>query len=293
MTETGQRIEINQKMIFEEALNRQGYPFQYAVIRCAHQLNDENRSPWVFEAAEFPVEVQNYHTRIDFVLSQWRGIDNGSFRYLVAECKRANPALHDWLFTRAPYVRRGSVPKDILVESIKREGNSLTTFLSRLDGSESIYHVAVEVKGGAKGDAIGSGRGAIEEAATQVTRGVNGLIECFSKNQRYLAENCPIHFIPVIFTTAKIWATEIDIASDVTTGQVALGSSDVVEKQWLWLQYHVSPGLQHGIGRQVPKDKPYSRATLGDLLELEYARTIAVVGSGGIDAFLASQRWTW
>ncbi len=293
MTETGQPPETNQKMFFGEAINRQGHPFQYAVIRRAHQLNDERRSPWVFEAAEFPVEVQSYHTRIDFVLSQWSEIAKGPFRYLVAECKRANSALRDWLFARAPYVCRGGVSKKILVESIRREGNTLTAFLSRLDGSESIYHVSVEVKGGTKGDASGTGRGAIEEAATQVTRGVNGLIENFSKNQRYLAENCHISFIPVIFTTARIWATDIDIASDVITGQVALGSKDVVEKPWLWLQYHVSPGLQHGIERQVAKDESFSRATLGELLELEYARSIAVVGSGGIDNFLASQRWTW
>jgi hypothetical protein len=293
MTETEHRFETNRKTIFEAALNRQGHPFQYAVIRRAHQLNEERRSPWVFEASEFPVEVQSYHTRIDFVLSKWSEATKGPFRYLVAECKRANPSLCNWLFVRAPYVRRGGVPRDILVESVRREGNALIASLCRLDGSESIYHVAVEVKGGAKGDAGGTGRGAIEEAATQVIRDVHGLIECFSKNQRYVAENYPISFIPVIFTTAKIWATDIDIASDVITGHVALGSDDVVEKPWLWLQYHVSPGLQHTIDRQVPKDEPFSRATLGDLLELEYARTIAVVGSGGIDAFLASQRWGW
>lgn len=283
-----------EKPIFKEALNRQGHPFQYAVIRRANQLKDEKRSPWLFEVSEFPVEVQGCHTRIDFVLSQW--INPGGmeyFQYLVAECKRANPALNNWFFARAPYVRRGGVPKDILVESIKREGNVLTAFLGRLDGSENIYHIAVEVKGGAKGDPRDKGRGAIEEAATQVIRGVNGLIECFSKNQRYLTENCPTNFIPVIFTTAKIWTTDIDIAKDVTTGKVALGSKDVVEKPWLWFQYHVSPGLQHGIERQGPKDNPLSRANLSDLLELEYARTIAVVGSGGIDDFLASQRWTW
>lgn len=293
MTETGQRLVINPKMIFEEALNRQGYPFQYAVIKRAQELKDEERSPWVFEAAEFPVEVQSYHTRIDFILSNWRGIENGSFRYLVAECKRANPALHDWLFTRAPYVRRGGVPKDIIFESIRRKGNSLTATLSRLDGSESIYHVPVEVKGSTKGDAISTGRGAIEEAATQVIRGVNGLIESLSKNQCYLPENCPIGFIPVIFTTAKIWATDIDIASDVTTGQVALGSNNVVEKQWLWLQYHVSPGLKHGIDLQVPTDSPNSSHPLGELLEREYARTIAIVSSKGIDAFLSSYCWEW
>jgi hypothetical protein len=291
MTENGHVLETNHKTIFETALNRQGHPFQYAVIRRAHELNDERRSPWVFEASEFPVEVQSYHTRIDFVLSQWSEAIRGPFRFLVAECKRANPSLHDWLFARAPYVRRGSVPRDILVESIRREGKGLSASLSRLDGSENIYHVAVEVKGATKGDASGTGRGAIEEAATQVIRGVNGLIECFSKNQRYVAENFPISFIPVIFTTAKIWATDADIASDITTGHVALGSEDVIEKPWLWFQYHVSPGLQHAIDRQLPKDESFSRATLGDLLEFEYARMIAVVGSGGIDAFLASQRW--
>ncbi len=91
----------DQKTIFEAALNRQGHPFQYAVIRRAHQLNDERRSPWVFEASEFPVELQSYHTRIDFVLSQWSEVAKGSFRYLVAECKRANPSLSDWLFAQA------------------------------------------------------------------------------------------------------------------------------------------------------------------------------------------------
>ena len=189
MTQGGQNPEPKLRAVFEAALNRHGHPFQYAVIRRAHQLKDEGRSPWVFEASEFPVEVQGYHTRIDFVLSRWGEAVRGPFQFLVAECKRANPSLHHWLFARAPYVRRGIASRDILVERIRREATDLTASMGRLDGSENIYHVGVEVKGAAKGDASGTGRGAIEGAATQVTRGVNGPIECFSRNRRYVSEN--------------------------------------------------------------------------------------------------------
>jgi hypothetical protein len=293
VTESVRNPQTNLKVIFEAALNRQGHPFQYAVIRRAHQLKEERRSPWVFEASEFPVEVQGHHTRIDFILSRWGEAVGGPFQFLVAECKRANPSLHDWLFARAPYVRRGGASRNILVERVRREGGDLTASLGHLDGSENIYHVAVEVKGAAKGDASGTGRGAIEEAATQVIRGVNGLIECFSRNRRYLSENFPVSFIPAVFTTAKIWATDGDIAADIATGHMALNPSEVAEKPSLWLQYHVSPGLRHTVERQVPKDEPFARTDLGSLLELEYARAIAVVGSDGIDGFLASQRWSF
>lgn len=292
MSEPQQNAEPpNIKAVFQTALNRHGFPFQYAVIRLAHELRGQKRSPWVFEASEFPVEVQGYHTRIDFVLSQWVG----PCRFLVAECKRVNPSLHDWLFARAPYVRRGRAPRDILVERVQMDGRDLFSSLGRLDGSENIYHMAVEVKGNARGDSSGAGRGAIEEAATQVIRGVNGLIECFSKNRRYLPMDSPVTFIPVIFTTAKVWATDVDIsAADVAKGELALGSADVSEKPWLWLQYHVSPGLKHTVDRyQVREDDiSFEKTDLGHLLEIEYARTIAVVGPNGIESFLASQRWT-
>jgi hypothetical protein len=278
--------------VFQSALNRQGYPFQYAVIRRADELWNQRCSRWVFEASEFPVEVQGYHTRIDFVLSQYSESQKGPFRFLIAECKRANPALHDWLFARAPYVRRGGPSIDILVEFVRREGRDLTASLGRLDGSKNIYHVAVEVKGAGKGDSSGSGRGAIEGAATQVLRGLNGLIEFFSRKPRYAPDNSTVIFIPVIFTAAKIWATDVDIsAADVAKGQVALDSADVSEKPWLWLQYHVSPGLKHTVDLQLPTDERV-KTDLGHLLEIEYARAIAVVGPNGIDGFLASQLWT-
>ncbi len=103
--------------------------------------------------------------------------------------------------------------------------------LGRKHSSEGIYHVAVEVKGDATGDPSGMGRGAIEQAATQVMRGVSGLVECFSKNRTCLPMDISVIFVPVIFTTAKVWATNVDLSeTDLTNGQVSLDSADVSEK---------------------------------------------------------------
>lgn len=191
------------------------------------------------------------------------------------------------------------------MESVRMGGQHLTVSFGPLEpGSKDIYHVAVEGKGTAKGDSSGTGRGAIEEAATQVIRGVNGLVECFSRNWHCLpvpvdtSDHPVVTLIPVIFTTARIWATGVDISeADVTKGQISLNSGDVIEKPWLWLQYHVSPGLKHTVTRQVPTDgsrdtDDFEESELGKLLEMEYARAIAVVGPNGINDFLTSPLWT-
>jgi hypothetical protein len=281
----------NLNAIFESVLNQHGHPFQYAVIRRANELYDEKHSPWVFEASEFPVEVRDQQTRIDFVLSQRGELPLEPFRFLVAECKRANPSLSNWFFVRSPYVGRRGIKRKALVEQILRIGKKSRASLGRFDISEDVFHVGYEVKGSAKGYASGSGRGAIEEAATQVIRGVNGLIECLSKNWNYLPENVPVTFIPTIFTTARIWVSDVDLArTNIVQGQVKLDSSDVREKPWLWLQYHVSQGLKHTLDTRL-EDDPLHRTDLGRLLEMEYARTIAIVGSNGIDDFL--MQWSF
>ena len=77
----------------QKRLDQHGYGFQYALIR---HLREKGLS-WYLQATEFPVEVGEKHTRIDFVLKY--GSRNV---YLVAECKRANPALSNWCFIRAP-----------------------------------------------------------------------------------------------------------------------------------------------------------------------------------------------
>lgn len=54
-----------------KVLNTHGYGFQYAVLRKAFWLCASTKSKWVFEAAEFPVTVGGFDTRIDFILSNW------------------------------------------------------------------------------------------------------------------------------------------------------------------------------------------------------------------------------
>lgn len=292
MTQTWQNADSDFRAIFQAALNREGHPFQYAVLRRAHELNDELLSPWHFETSEFPVEVQGVPTRLDFVLSRREEALPAPICLLVGECKRANPSLADWVFVKAPYVGRGGTTRDVMVEYLRRDDRRLLTGLSRLDGSDKIHHLALEVKSGAKGDSGGTGRGAIEKAATQLTRGVNGLIECLAKHRSYLPGDFPVTFVPAIFTTAKVWTTDVDLAeTDLVLGQIELGSAKVTEVPWLWLQYHVSPGLMHTVDRELPSESLLARKNLSGLLELEYARTIAVVGSSGIDDFLTSQRW--
>ena len=89
---------------FAEILNRHGYGFQYAVLKQAHILADSRDSSWRFIASEFPVRVQGFDTRIDFILK--RATDNifDQHFFLIAECKRANPAYSNWCFARAPYI---------------------------------------------------------------------------------------------------------------------------------------------------------------------------------------------
>jgi hypothetical protein len=87
---------------FAKALNRHGYPFHYRTLKEAADASDiHRRSGWLLQVAEFPVEVQGERTKIDYIL-QWQGEP----KFLVVECKRANPALSHWCFAKATFVRR-------------------------------------------------------------------------------------------------------------------------------------------------------------------------------------------
>ena len=121
---------------------------------------------------------------------------------------------------------------------------------------------------------------------------VTGRAQC--DNKGVFHENRPIVLVPVIFTTASVWTADTDLATaDLISGEVDLGSTTVTQVPWLWLDYPVSPGLQHGVTRSQPDQEPLYQPDLRNILETEYSRAIAVVGSGGVDQFLASQVWTF
>jgi hypothetical protein len=271
---------------FEVALNRHGYGFQYSVLKEAERLARQGESPWGLSVFEFPVEVQGSGTRIDFVLKNRR-----QPLYMVAECKRANPALSNWCFARVPESLIKPSRQEVFVEAAcVPDIGAWRTMTSHLFYSSNIYHIALEVRTGEKGDPGGSGQDAIEQAATQVCRGLNGLLSFFKGNpdvfQGERGGASIIGFLPVIFTTAHLWVSDVDLSSaDLQQGKFDLSGANLEEKRWLFYHYHQSPGLKHSVGTSK------ASLSLEEVLYNEYVRTIAVVGGQGINEFLGLSAW--
>jgi hypothetical protein len=269
------REEVSQE--FQNILNRHGYGFQYSILKVREDLEKRHRSGWEFEASEFPVEVQGRGTRIDFIL---KCVHNPV--YMIAECKRANPAFSNWCFARAPYVQREEPYKSIILERLQRNNDLIqASAIQQFVGGQEPYHIALEVKSRKPGDIRGGRPEAIEEAATQVCRGMNGMVELLARNPKLFQNDKHIGLLPVIFTTAEIWVSEVDLSTaDLASGKVELTGTNFSKKDWILYQYHTSPGLKHSFS---PPDCP---STLGALMEAEYIRTIPLVSPAGILDFL-------
>jgi hypothetical protein len=259
------------------ALNASGYPFQYAVLRELGLAFDNKRSLWRFEAAEFPVAIGNSHTRIDILLSHTR-----ARAYMVAECKRPNKSLRRWCFFRAPFVRRDRSTEYLFYEAFERRENGLATSRGR-EGAPLLdaCHIALDVKGSDPGENSGIGRGAIEQAASQVMRGTAGLIQLHGEHKT--AHTDPISFFPVIFTAATLYVGELDLnTASVISGDLDSSSGRFREVPWLFYQYHISPELRP----RLPGNQFGLQEALGKILDREYVRTVAVVSPSGIESYL-------
>jgi hypothetical protein len=264
---------------FANMLNRHGYAFQYSSIRIGETLFHEYPK-WIFQASEFPVELPNRSkgTRIDFILKS-----KNHPLYLLFECKRANPALKNWCFARASYVRRNRTDENFFVETINSnsEGISSKGMILRSIGQDESYHIALEVKASESGDSDGKGHGAIEEAATQICHGLNGLIELFH-TQSLIKSGESVVLVPVILTTANIWVSAIDLGNaDIKSGELELSKVEVKQKNWVYYQYHQSPGLKHSFHSSASK-----QSEISSILDREYFRTIPIVTAGAITDFL-------
>ncbi len=278
---------------FRNVLDSHGYGFQYSVIRFADTLYKTSKSGWHFVWAEFPVSVQakegqSKDTKIDLVLQ------NGRLPYyMLGECKKVNPALCQWCFARAPYTHPNPNNLKLLFEAIdvisldqvaaidpKRPYRLISSIFPTRAGN--IFHVGVELKSNKKGDAQGSsGRGAIEDAIGQILRGVNGMVEYFTTHQQSLQPGYKVVLVPVIFTTANLWISEVDLGSaDLGTGSIAVDTASLKPAPWLWLNYNQSPGLKHSLAGQ----EQYHG--MDDMLEAEFTRSIAIVNALGIEDFL-------
>ena len=241
----------------------------------------------MFEVAEFPVATNGVATRIDFILRRRKsyGDDDKSPFYLVAECKRANPALSNWGFVKAPFVRRDRTHEPYILEHVEIDKTGTMAGTPHACGISystitDAYHVALEVRSGEKGDSTGTGRGAIEEAATQVCRGLNGLVATVLHQFQIPGDANNADFLPVIFTTANLWVTSADLKrSELVNGNIDLTKYQFEQKPWIVLQYHMSPALKYDL---ILK---YSVDGLAGYMDCEYIRSIPIVSSSAIPEF--------
>jgi hypothetical protein len=127
---------------------------------------------------------------------------------------------------------------------------------------------------------------ALEKAGEQVCLGINGMVEFFAARSILLTGRGKIHLLPVIFTTARIFTSKVDLGSaNVETGDLQNGSVDLTEQPWIWWQYNLSPTLTHS---QPVRNEA---RTLEAVLEQEFCRSIAIVSPQGIESFLARDWW--
>lgn len=270
---------------FQDALNRHGYGFQYAVLKKASELVKKG-SRWIPAVAEFPVPLGD-GTKIDFLL---RDLAFNTRTTLICECKRVNEAFGRWCFVRAPYThdalgRDHSVIMDSIEFSTREDGQRVRVSHKHGVFLDRAYSIGLVVKNNnAKGDAQprkGTNEEAIEEAATQVLRGSNGYIETLSQHPRLLREGQPHIVLPVIFTTATLWVSDADLSgADLGSGKIDIGEAGFKSVPWIWYQYHMSPALKYSVRRE------HEPTELEEMLEWEYMRTIVIVGKGGIENFL-------
>lgn len=288
-------IEI--RKCFETSLNEHGYSFQQSLLEKTQELYSPGRFGWSFEVSEFPVEVRGRGTRVDFVLRRHANGQSDQTVFMIAECKRANPAFSNWCFAKSHYSFRGQ-SKDseyLLFESLNngspKDVNGIVDDVvcghkTILQESKNVYHEAVAVKGDAKikGNCFSSdpGSDAIERAASQVCQGLNGFINFLTLKRSVWQPKPPAILIPVIFTTANLWASDVNLSgAALDTGNLTLENSDLKKVSWLLYQYSLSPGIKHGVPSAPPRTN-----SLSDILQAEYIRTIPVVSPRGIEAFL-------
>jgi hypothetical protein len=155
------------------------------------------------------------------------------------------------------------------------------TIVSNLNNLTDAYHFGVEVRASKPGDDKGESGRAIEDAVTQVLRGLNGYLEALSQNKE-LFEGTKTYLLPVIFTTAQLWTSSADLGlADLSTGDIDLSKDKFESVPWLWYQYHMSPGLKHSSIYQ-----PKEQVKVEEFIESKYIRTVAIVSPSGIEEFL-------
>lgn len=276
---------------FAKHLSRHGFGFQYAVIKYIKDLIARHQIVmiddfWRFLMSEFPVDIEK-GSRVDFVLE--RSARSAYKRlFLIAECKRANPATANWCFVKSPYPHRATwgSTEYVHLECLKKMmvTNTLRGVLAagvKANADHTAYHLAFSLRTSEKGDedSKGNRQSEIEDAMGQTLRGANGFVMHFDRQPHLLEDKEQIGILPVIFTTAKLYTSDLKLdEAELATGKVTGGN--LKRAAWVIYQYTMSPGLKHtAVSGNSPGD-------LVDLYQSEYIRTVPIVSVEGIRDFM-------
>ena len=265
----------------QKHLNSHGHAFQQAVLRRIKTLTGPKRSHWTLIGSEFPVTLNGTGTHADIVLwSSNRDV------ILVGECKRANPSHSHWAFAKAPPTQRPAASQVILEQFETTVDYTYTGLELDAQSSESgPFHLSASLKSGQSGDQEGQSVRQIDEAISQLFRATSGYIHhFFARSSVHLASKSayPLTFVPVIFTTAKLWVTDCDIGTaDLTSGNLDAGKIQLQPVDWLWFNHNRSQLLSHEFQVQTVKTE------LETDLERLFTRSLAVVSVSGIERFLS------
>lgn len=264
----------------QEHLDKHGFSFQYSLLKKFEDLRKSDKTSWVLEGSEIPISSGGSVSHIDFVLRNRK-----STIYLIGECKRADPARSHWCFANAPYTWRGSTRHQTQFDKIfntpdDEENRALTSILVETD---NIKEIGFELKTRSQGDGVGSNeKSAINSAVSQVLRNSSGFINYLLRKSNSRTVNDYFYFIPVIFTTAKIFITKADISSaDLETGYLPKDSVKVEPRDWIWFNHNRSINLSHGIKHNIEDALSASSPYF-----FEFTRSVAIVSPAGVDSFM-------
>lgn len=273
-------------------LDIHGYGFQEAVKHRAIELascGGTTHWKWKFFNSELPVSLRGDHTHIDLILTAWtRRRNRHSGYYLVGECKRVNPAKGYWCFVKT---RKNWLPQPdgyLQFDHVLRFGKDQFISSTRsVFASGDVYDLGFEIKTDVKGDPCASpDKSPINAAVAQVFRSVGGFIDYIgstSSEPDLLEIDKGELIIPVIFTTAELFVSQVDLGTaNLKDGRLPASKVDLERRPWIWFNVNRTANF-----------RPSMRFSYDDVDEdrmpprfREFARTVVIVNGESLDDFL-------
>lgn len=278
--------------------NMGGIAFQAAVVRKLRELGAEGKTRWSVEATELPVEVRGRPFHVDILLKH-----ADRERYLVVECKRAQPRFSTWAFAPATKETAGD---SALVETIQGGPYLACRSFGVKDYTlrwcpQAMNGVELKTRS-EKGDECAidkSGRGAIQHAIDQSLRGVNGLVNKLAPIIQHRRYDSSPRAIPLVVTTARLWLVSVDLASaNLHDGNLLYGSELSTEASFLGLRQHQSHDLKHDWGLERNPESSVTSTWITNLCQFpgmilsqavdeEFVRTVLICQSESLEDFLS------